>query len=113
MTLKLNQGQQWKREIEKAIQSAKVVILLVSADFLASDFIANNELPPLLAAAETEGATILSVIIKPSSYMQTESISQYQAINQPNKPLANMSVADRDKVFSELTNRIVGVLKDS
>ena len=49
---KIDPGQKWRDEIKKALQQAKVAILLISIDFICSDFIATNELPPLLAAAE-------------------------------------------------------------
>src|SRR5713101_5676457 len=58
-------GQQWKKEVEAALGRAAVAILLVSADFLASDFVAENELPPLLEAAKKDGVKILPVILKP------------------------------------------------
>ena len=54
-------GQRWREEINTAMDESQVAILLISADFLASDFIADNELPPLLAAAESQGAIILPV----------------------------------------------------
>ena len=44
---RIKTGQRWKEEIEKALRQADIAILLVSTDFLASDFIRNNELPPI------------------------------------------------------------------
>src|SRR5579871_4005742 len=74
-------GSKWREEIKRAIGSARVAILLISADFLASDFIAENELPPLLAAAQEEGAVIIPTILKHCAFEDSE-LSQFQAVEQ-------------------------------
>ena len=58
-------GDLWTDGIRRELGRAEAAILLVSADFLASDFIRQNELPPLLEAAEREGLLILCLILSP------------------------------------------------
>jgi hypothetical protein len=84
---KIEPGTRWRDEIKAALNRARVAILLVSADFLASDFIAENELPPLLGKAERGGATILAVIVSPCGFRREKKLSDYQAVNDPSKPL--------------------------
>ena len=107
---KIKTGANWRSEIEQAIARAKVAVLLISADFLASDFIHSNELPPLLEAAQNEGAIILPVIIKPSRFTTTPSLSKFQAFNDPQKPFSGMTPTIREECFVQLTSQIENAL---
>lgn len=103
---RIKPGSNWREEIQKAIDKASVAILLVSANFLASDFINDNELPPLLEKAKKDGAIIIPVIVSPCRFIETKNISQFQSINDPAQPLDSQSSTKREKVFMEVSNHI-------
>lgn len=109
----LKAGERWRVEIEKALASAKVAILLVSTDFLASEFISKNELPPLLKAAEDDGATILPVILKTCLFTKQKELAAFQAVNKPSEPLAKMSENDQEETLVALTERIMELMEKS
>lgn len=108
---RIKAGDQWREEIRAALAETKVAVLLVSADFMASEFIVTNELPPLLKAAEDEGATILPVIISASSFLRTPSLSRFQAVNNPDKPLVQLRKANREKVLDDVARAVEDALK--
>src|SRR5262249_23317517 len=54
-------GNDWRRDISAALARACVGVLLVSPDFLASDFIYDEELPPLLKRWEERSITIVPI----------------------------------------------------
>ena len=103
---KIVAGSRWRDEIDLAIQTAKVAVLMISADFLASDFIINNELPPLLGAAQKDGAVIMPLIVSPSRFKSTQTISQFQAVNDPSKPLISLSKADQEEILVKMSDDI-------
>jgi hypothetical protein len=94
-------GDLWKDEIEKALASAKVAVLLVSASFLASDFIAKNELPPLLEAARKEGLKICWIYVSSALYERTE-IAKYQAAHDVKRPLDRLTRDQRGAALSRI-----------
>jgi hypothetical protein len=92
-------GDDWQREIRTALDTAQVAVLLISANFFASDFIDENELPPLLAAAQAKGVRVLPVIISASRFARIPNLARFQAVNPPDRPLAKMPPAEQDDVL--------------
>jgi hypothetical protein len=83
------------------------LILLISADFFASDFIADNELPPLLEAARSaRGLVIAGLHINYSRFDRDEVPSEYQTVNTPNEPIEDLSRAQQEKIFDSLARSI-------
>jgi internalin A len=102
----IGSGSQWLKEVQSALANSKVAVLLVSPDFIASDFIHERELGPLLKEAEGGGITILWVPIYPSAYKQT-ALEKYQAVLDPNKPLGSLRLkAKRDQAWVKICGEI-------
>lgn len=104
-------GTLWRDEIEKALKSANIAVLLVSPHFLSSDFIVEHELPPLLNAAQKRGLTILWVPVSSSSYAETD-IAHYQAMHDPKRPLDKLNEADQNEVLVEICKKIREISDD-
>jgi len=108
---KIRGGAEWQQEIEQALGAAKVAVLLVSPSFLASDFIAEQELPPLLEAAEREGLKILWIPISHSAYRETR-IGDYQAAAgcDPDHPMSSLSGPEQDRAFVAVCEEIKALI---
>ena len=100
-------GSQWFGEIKSALIQTTVAVLLVTPDFLASDFIHEHESGPLLKEAEQGGVRILWVPVRGSAYEQT-ALKNYQtaAALDPNKPLATWPKAKRDQAWVKICEEI-------
>lgn len=98
-------GARWADEIQRALASTKVAVLLVSPSFLASDFIVDQELSHFLDAARKERVTILWVPISASAYQET-ALQGYQAAYDPDQPLDTLSTAEQNKALVEICQKI-------
>ena len=103
---RIKAGADWRSEIARAMESAKVAVLLISADFLASDFIARDELPVLLQAAQQDGLVVIVLILSPSQYAAVPALARFQAVSQPSRPLARLDKWQQDEEFVKAVDAI-------
>jgi hypothetical protein len=99
---RIQPGTRWLEEIEEHLEAASSAILLVSADFLASDFCTEDELPRLLKRAADRGVRILPVIVSPCQLSVAPTLAAIQAVNPPSRTLVEMTEGEQERVLSAL-----------
>jgi hypothetical protein len=58
-------GKEWDREINEHLERAQIILLLVSAGFLASDYCYDIEMKRALERHEAKEARVIPIILKP------------------------------------------------
>jgi hypothetical protein len=102
---KIEPGEDWREEIKDAMASAKMAVLLVSQNFLTSEFIPSDELTPILEQAEGEGVSVLWIALSESTYEETP-LERFQAVNDPSTPLDSLPPAELNKQLKEIYKKL-------
>ena len=103
-------GTDWKGQLDQHLNSSGVILLLVSADFLASDFCTEEELSQLFQRARDRGVRILPVIISPCQLAASPGLAALQAINPPTRTLVEMDRGEQERVLVGLADAVYEAL---
>ncbi|MBT0664210.1 tetratricopeptide repeat protein [Geobacter pelophilus] len=108
---RISGGDNWLPEIEKAIHSCDVALLLISADFLTSMFILGKEIPPLLQRREKDGVRVIPVILRPCAWDDVSWLQSIQARPKDGKALTSMTENDAEEALALLTKEVNHLIK--
>ena len=61
-------GTEWDDEIQRELESADIILLLISRDFLSSEFVREHEMPRALARHAEKSAKVVPVLVRPVSW---------------------------------------------
>lgn len=100
-------GDEWFEEIQKAMDTARVAILLVSANSLTSKFILHQEIPRLLERRTKEGMKFFPVILKSCAWTKLPWLSKFQARPRDGRPLADFRGNGRDAELARIAEEIL------
>ena len=103
--LDIESGAEWEAEVSRKIQSCDAAVVLVSAHFLASDYVNDKELPQLLARARSGKLRLFWVLVSSCMWDVTE-LASYQAVDDTSRPLAQMADAEAQVSLVNLARRL-------
>ena len=106
---KLFGGENWANRIEEELKSTKLFLFLVSADFLASDYCMNLELPYAINRHSESTANIVPIITRPSDWEET-SLGQFQALPDRVRPVTVWS--NRDEAWTAVAKGIRRLIRE-
>jgi small GTP-binding protein len=103
----IEEGDEWRYEIEKAMNQCELALLLISKHFLASRFIQDTEVPNLLQRRKATGLRVVPVIICPCLWQSEPVLSDIQALPRDAVPVNSfLEGNERDQVWLEIAQAI-------
>jgi hypothetical protein len=92
-------GQEWNKEILAELNKADIILLLISIDFIASQYIWDEELAIAMIRHKEGTAQVVPVILK-NCLWQDMPFAKLQALPPNAKPVS--AYEDRDDAFTEI-----------
>ena len=77
---KIVAGTQWERQINEHLESASLILLLISPEFLASDYCYDIEMQRALERDETKEAQVIPILLRPVDNWQSTPFGQLQVL---------------------------------
>jgi tetratricopeptide (TPR) repeat protein len=108
---KIKVGEDWFPEIEKALQGASIAVMLISAHFLTSDFIREQEVPRIMERRRKEGLKVIPIIIKPCAWKTVDWLKSIQLLPRDGVPLSTKKDHEIDAVLAKLAEDIAVLIK--
>ncbi len=101
-------GTEWNDTIKKELAAADIILLLISADFNASNYIWENELATAMQRHEKGEARVIPVILRNCEW-QDMPYARLQALPVNGLPVSKF--ADKDEAYTQIAREIRRVVE--
>ena len=101
---RIGAGQEWSNEISEHLESADLILLLISADFLASDYCYDIEMKQALKRHEAGLAAVIPIIVRKVDNWESAPFSKLQVLPKDGKAITTWP--DRDEAWSDVARGI-------
>jgi hypothetical protein len=106
---KIAAGSEWAGDIDKYLNSADVILFLVSADFIASRYCYDIEVTRALERHDAGEARVLPIILRPCNWMDAP-FGKLQALPKDAKPVTTWP--NRELAFTNIVEGIKKVVRE-
>ena len=106
---KIRPGEDWESEIDSYLNISDIIILLISADFMSSDYIWGVELERAIIRHNKKEAVVVPIIVRSVDWEDTK-LGKIQALPKSLEPVAKWPY--RDDAWTEVTKKIRELVKN-
>ncbi|MBI3734026.1 MAG: tetratricopeptide repeat protein [Chloroflexi bacterium] len=106
---KIGAGMEWKGQIDSHLNTARIILLLVSADFLASDYCYDIEMQRAMQRHEAKEARVIPVILRPCDW-HSALFGKLEASPENGKPVTQWR--NREEAFTNIAQEIRKVVEE-
>jgi len=103
-------GDDWRGSITAAIAGCDLALLLISAHFLTSRFILDQEVPVLLQRRREQGVCVIPVILSPCAWTRVPWLAAIQSRPRDGAALSAMPEHQADAALAELAGEVADLL---
>ena len=101
--MNLNAGVEWERELHQRLEHADIILLMISPDFMNSDYCYSTEMDRAIQRHDQGSARVIPVLLR-STLWQGAPFAKLQMVPTNAEPVKNWS--DQDKAFHNITEWI-------
>ena len=102
-------GTEWEPQITNHLQTAQIILLLISADFMASKFCYSIELKEAIARHDAKQACVIPIILRPTDW-EGAPFEKLQVLPSDARPVSAWS--SRDAAFQNVVKGIRRAIQD-
>ena len=103
---RIGAGGNWREEIRAALEEADAAVLLISADFLTSDFILNEEVSRLLERRAKSGIHVVPVLVFDCSWQDVPWLAEMQVRPRDGRTLASFKGDQRNRELVKIAREV-------
>ncbi len=106
----IDAGSEWRDEIVRELEAADVIVLLVSADFLVSEFCYEQEMLRAVERADRGDALVIGVLLRAVDGWERTPFARFQVVPQDARPISKWSNAD--DAYKQVVEKIRAALEE-
>lgn len=108
---KIAAGEEWEATLDRYLGCAQIILLLISSDFIASDYLYNLEMMLSLVEYNTEEVRVIPIILRPCDWHNAP-FGKLQVLPINGKPITDRSWRSLDEAFYSVTQGIRKVVEE-
>jgi hypothetical protein len=107
---KIGAGKEWQNEIDTHLNTASVILLLISSDFITSDYCWDVEVRRAMERHEAKEARVIPVILRSTDDWESAAFGKLKPLPKDGKPVSKWR--NRDEAFCSVAEGIRAAVKE-